>query len=941
MKNSLTLIVLIFFCFQLQGQVLIYTEPAFPTADDDVTVYFDASEGNSALAGFNGDVYAHTGVITDSSTSPTDWKYVVSDWGVADPNVLMTSQGNDIYTLEYNIRDYYGIPMAEIVEALAFVFRDADGNTVGRETDGSDIYSPVFQPGLSLTTQLLAPTTDFIATLGEAIDIFGIASQSADLEIYDNGVLISSGTGTVLNYILNATAGGHLIEFIANNGSEQDTSSFSYIVPNTGNVLDPPTGLEHGINYTSPSSVTLLLYAPNKEYIFVKADFTDWSLDSDFQMNKSTDGNIHWIEITGLTPGQEYAFQYVVEGNIIVADPYSEIILDPGNDGSISNTTYPNLYPYPFGQAAGMLTLITPGKPAFDWQVNNFQPPAKTDMVVYEMMMRDFLETQNYQTLIDTLDYLQRLGINAIELMPVNEFEGNQSWGYNPSFHMALDKNYGTIDDFKTFIDAAHARGMAVILDVVYNHAFSQSPLCQLYWDTQNFKPSADNPWLNQDATHPFNVGYDFNHESLATKDWVDRVLRYWTNEFKIDGFRFDLSKGFTQVNNPNNVGAWGQYDASRIAILKRIADVVWAEDPDNFIILEHFAAWDEETELSDYGMMVWGNNNHNYNEGSMGWPNNDMSNVAYTKRGWSEPNIIAYMESHDEERMMYKNLEFGASFEGYDVTHFETALRRQELASTFFYTIPGPKMLWQFGELGYDYSINHCTNGTVDNNCRLDPKPIRWDYLDNPDRERLFNITAGLIDLKKNYEVFKTTDFDHTELGSNFFKAFHLNHSTMNATILGNFLVNELEGNPAFQNTGTWYEYFTGETLEVTDVNAPINLLPGEYRLYTTEPLPPPPGGHINYLVNTKDEIDYSLNFNITPNPSAGDISIYYQTNANELIQVTITDVSGKQIYKEVITSTPGIHSKSLEMDLEAGIYLVHLKLKDGINTQKLIIQK
>ena len=94
---------------------------------------------------------------------------------------------------------------------------------------------------------------------------------------------------------------------------------------------------------------------------------------------------------------------------------------------------------------------------------------------------------------MDTLNYLEELGINAIELMPVNEFEGNNSWGYNPSFHMALDKYYGTPEAFKALVDACHARGIAVILDVVYNHVFSQSPLAKLYWDPIAFKPTIDN----------------------------------------------------------------------------------------------------------------------------------------------------------------------------------------------------------------------------------------------------------------------------------------------------------------------------------------------------------------------------------------------------------------------------------------------------------------
>ena len=145
--------------------------------------------------------------------------------------------------------------------------------------------------------------------------------------------------------------------------------------------------------------------------------------------------------------------------------------------------------------------------------------------------------------------------------MPIMEFEGNESWGYNPSYFFAPDKYYGSRDDLKEFIQAAHQQGMAVILDMVLNHAFGQNAMVRMYWNSDQNRPSEDSPWFNEEPTHPFNVGFDFNHESLYTKDFVDSVNLYWISEYHFDGFRFDLSKGFTQTNNPTDVGKWGQYD--------------------------------------------------------------------------------------------------------------------------------------------------------------------------------------------------------------------------------------------------------------------------------------------------------------------------------------------------------------------------------------------
>ncbi len=919
---------------------LVWTEPFFPEADDDVTVYFKASEGNAALAGFNGDVYAHAGVITDQSTGPTDWKHVVSSWGTTDPNVLMTDLGNDLYSISYNIRDYYGIPMGEQVLQLAFVFRNGDGSIVGRDTDGSDIYTPVYELDGTIQTRFLTPTSNLISSIGQSIDVFGVASTTADLFLYDNGNLVNQTNGTSIQEILMpSTTGSHLIEFIANDGTTADTSAFSYIVPFDIPAEDPPAGSRDGINYISSTSVRLQLFAPNKQNVFVVGDFNDWQLDEDFQMKRSLDGNTYWLDITGLVEGQYYTFQYLVDGIIRTADPYSELVLHHSEDQSIPAITFPDLPPYPFGNATQEVSLIQPGAPEFDWQTTTYTRPEKTDLVIYELLLRDFLDRHDYQTLLDTLDYLDRLGITAIELMPVNEFDGNESWGYNPSYHMALDKYYGTPEAFKSLIDECHARGIAVILDVVYNHVTGRSPLAKLYWDAATNKPSAESPYLNVDPTHPFNVFNDVNHENPATTAWVDRILEYWLTEYRIDGFRFDLSKGFTQTDYGTNVGAWSAYDAGRIAILKHYADVVWTHAPGAYVILEHFANNTEETELSEYGAMLWGNTNFNANEGTMGFPNNNLTGISYTSRGWDDPHLVSYVESHDEERLMYKNLEFGNSSGNYDVQYIETALQRQEMLSVFNYSIPGPRMFWQFGEFGYDYSINHCPNGTVSETCRLANKPIRWDYLDEPARAKLLDVNRAMLQLRKEYDVFATTDFNLSASGFN--KRINLNHPDMNVTTVANFNVVNSNVAPSFQHIGTWYEYFSGDSLVVESLAATVSLLPGEYRLYTDVKLPEPPGGYMDYLLDANDIEATLFELAIYPNPSSGNTSIEYAISKKAAIQLTLYNHTGQLVRllrdEEQLS---GAYNISIEEPLPKGLYFVHLQIDDRSVVRKLIVQ-
>lgn len=356
-------------------------------------------------------------------------------------------------------------------------------------------------------------------------------------------------------------------------------------------------GITDGINYIDDNTVVVSLNAPFKDFVYVIGDFNDWMVDEQYFMKRDSIDALHihwWLEIDGLSDTEEYGFQYLVDGEIRVADPYSEKILDPWNDQYISSQVYPGLKPYPSGKTEQAVSTFETAESEYQWQTTGYVRPPKEELVIYELLIRDFIAAHDYNTLIDTLDYLVDLGINAIELMPVNEFEGNSSWGYNPSFHMALDKYYGNKNAFKSFIDTCHSRGIAVILDVVLNHAFGQSPLVRLYNSGDFGPPTTQNPWLNVDATHPFNVGYDFNHESLLTQEFVDRVNAYWLTEYKIDGYRFDLSKGFMQT------GDFYGYNASRIVLLKRMADQIWNVDPETYVILEHLGENTEEKELAE-----------------------------------------------------------------------------------------------------------------------------------------------------------------------------------------------------------------------------------------------------------------------------------------------------------------------------------------------------
>jgi len=549
------------------AQVLTW-DPVFATDQDSITIVYDATQGNGALAGVF-PVYFHTGVITNLSASPTDWKYVQTEWGSSDPAYQMEFLGNDKWQLKIsNIRNYYGVPSGEQILELAFVFRNSTGSTVGRDTDGGDIFLPLSQGGLN--AQILTPVEEpLFANLGQAINVVAVAQNSVNFSLYLDDSLLTTTTNDSITFSITVTTKGkRWIIAVAEDGQGGlDADSVYFLVHSAPDIAEVPAGIEPGITYLSDTSAVLNLVAPKKKFVYVLGDFNNWEVDPKFNMNVTSDGENFWMELDGLEPGKEYAFQYFVDGEIRVADPYSEKILDPWNDKYIDDNTYPNLKPYPIGKTSDAVTVIQTARPQFNWTDSSFVKPPKEDLVIYELLVRDFVETHNYQTLIDTLDYLDRLGINAIHLMPITEFEGNLSWGYNPSFMFAPDKYYGTPENLKRFINECHKRGIAIILDIVLNHQFGQSPLVRLYATGNYGPPSSDNPWFNVIPRHPFNVGSDMNHESPYTQYFVDRVNKYWVEKFHVDGYRFDLSKGFTQKNSGDNVGLWGQYDASRIAI--------------------------------------------------------------------------------------------------------------------------------------------------------------------------------------------------------------------------------------------------------------------------------------------------------------------------------------------------------------------------------------
>ncbi len=587
-----------------------------------------------------------------------------------------------------------------------------------------------------------------------------------------------------------------------------------------------PVGSPYGVTRISDDSLLFVLQAPMKENVYLIGDFNDWEKLPEYKMNK--DGEKFWIKIGGLDPSREYVCQYFIDNKIRIADPYARKISDPNNDSYISSSVYPNLISYPFGKTREIAMVVSTKKDNFNWSIKNFNIPSVDKLVIYELLIRDFTSEGTIKAATQKLDYLKSLGVNAIELMPFNEFEGNISWGYNPSFYFATDKAYGTDHDYKTFIDECHKRGMAVIMDIVLNHSYGQSPMVRMYQNS-DFSISYENPWYNEKSNFEnpdASWGYDFNHESTYTKAFVDSVCSFWLREYKLDGFRFDFTKGFSNTYFPNSGNtSWGNaYDEARIVNLKRIYDFIRSCKSDALMICEHLADNKEEKELANHGLMLWGNMNYSFNEATMGWiSNSDFSWISYKKRGWNLPNLVGYMESHDEERIMFKNLSYGNSSGSYSVKNLPTALERVEAAAVMMMSIPGPKMIWQFGELGYDYELN---------NDRLAPKPVRWDYYDDVNRRKLYDAFSKINKLKATKDLFSTTNYNIELSGK--VKSIQLFTTGADALVVANFDVVPQAVNIELSRNTEWKDEFSDKTFNGNVLNETIEA--GGYRLYISK---------------------------------------------------------------------------------------------------------
>ncbi|MGL1886809.1 MAG: alpha-amylase family glycosyl hydrolase, partial [Reichenbachiella sp.] len=898
-----------------QTDVAPTVSPEFFSADEAITITYDVT--GTPLSNLD-DAWLwlwlpdNTGASIDSNVNPA-----TGDTSASDAAKFTKNEEGGVTTFSITLT------LTEFTDAAA-----NDIDQVGMLLKGNDWGDGQSNDYLTnvttgFTLQFSFPEGQFgFYESGEVIKVSLKTSEIAKIELYLDEVLIADETDAIaLSFDHTVVDDGeiHILTAKANTSTDAEEVSYSYGISPTPPVATIPNGMIDGVNYdtTDDTKATLVITAPNKENVFVLGDFNNWIVDNNYLMN--VDGERYWVTVNDLVPGKEYVFQYLIDGELRIGDPYTDKVSDPWDDQYIDDTTYPDLIKYPTGLTNYRASVLQTGQTSYTWVNNSFVAPDKENLMIYEVLIRDFYSTHSYKAVMDKLDYIEDLGVNVLELMPVNEFEGNESWGYNPNFFFAPDKYYGTKNDLKALVDECHSRGIAVIIDLVLNHTFNSSPIARMYWNEQANKPAADNPWYNED--HNFqnpdaHWGSDLNHESDYTQALVDSVNSYWMKEYNLDGFRFDFTKGFGNNIKSQSSDSWGsKYDADRIALLKRMSDKIWEDNEDAYVIFEHLAENSEEKELADYGIMLWGNMNGDYIALAKGFIK-DIQWIYHESRGFSEPNVVGYMESHDEERVMWEISKSGSKT-------LQENLRRLQLNAAFFFTVPGPKMVWQFGEMGYDEELN---------DDRLANKPPHWEYLEDEDRIKLVNVYQSLMNLRSQTSYIDSDYFEWQSAGTT--KWISIDHPDVQIVIAGNFGIESAAINPQFTSDGEWHDYLSEGTIEVTDFqNFELNVAPGGFKIYTSMKIDNYIDGDSEILGLLDDRIS-DMNVAVYPNPVNNTLNVQSDTRIKA---ISVYDLTGRKQLERSFNEFQTEIQLSVE-HMETGIYIIELNTTKGRTTRRFI---
>lgn len=450
------------------------------------------------------------------------------------------------------------------------------------------------------------------------------------------------------------------------------------------------------------------------------------------------------------------------------------------------------------------------------WQHDDTPLPQNHELVIYEVLIPDFCSGEDaankqgqFQNAIEKLDYLRDLGINAIELMPVNKTSGGYSWGYNPSHYFAPEPSYGSTADLKRLIDECHARGIRVILDQLYNHSTEDSPLFQIdcnYWYYPDRHHPDDSFYWGPEFDYDH---YDDNRDAIPARDFMGDVVRYWIQEYHIDGIRYDALK---QLDNPDFLN-WITQEATKTAGPKPFYNI-GEHIPENPDIIKPNGPMDG----------CWHDNFYHQIQPHICGETFDLEKLkeALDARHQGYPEGVAkavnYLSNHDQSRTLADLGDRGILD--------EAAFKRVKLGVALLMTAVGVPLIWmgeEFGEYAHKQSVSP--------ECRR----VDWTLLDNDLNSGLWKYYQGLIGLRQQNPALQTDniEFFHENPEEKVFAFVRWNSEGSRVVVVASFCDRFLQGYqiPDFPANGKWHEWTRDYDVESSDGQLTIDI--GEYEAH------------------------------------------------------------------------------------------------------------
>jgi 1,4-alpha-glucan branching enzyme len=537
------------------------------------------------------------------------------------------------------------------------------------------------------------------------------------------------------------------------------------------------------------ASIEFKLWAPYNKAAALIGSFSNWE---EIPMKKSKDG--FFLTSVKLKDGvHQYKFKvksrsWFFEPNqwVEVNDPYATDIDDSSQNCNVR---------------------IKDGERIVDtyiWKNDDKPLPADHELVIYELHVGDFSGGEDdpyargkYKHVVEKLDYLVDLGINCIELMPVKEYPGDHGWGYNPRYFFATESSYGTTAELKALIDACHGRGIRVLMDGIYNHSESESPLTQIdhdYW-YHHAPKDPDNNW-GPEFNYEF---YDEKFETYPARRFIGDVVRFWIQEYHTDGIRYDAAR---QLGNYDFMH-WIVQETKKTAGMKPFYNVA-EYIPQDPAITNADGPMDGAWHENFYSAMIDHLCNGQFDLERL------KSALDAKREGYlGATNVVNYLTNHDHNHLMYELGERGILE--------EAAFKRTKLAAALLMTAMGIPMIWM-GEEFAEYKPKSPEQNKID-----------WTLLGNDKNMSLHDYYRGLIFLRKNNHALYTEniEFFYEQADDRVLAYTRWNEEGSRVVVVANLSGNFLKDYtiPHIPADGTWHEWASDYDIEVSGSTLIIDL--------------------------------------------------------------------------------------------------------------------